>query len=44
MKQGLITFPEAVVDGLDAAPEAFSSVFSGNSFIGKLLVKVAQDA
>jgi NADPH-dependent curcumin reductase CurA len=44
MKQGLISFPEAVVEGLEAAPEAFSSVFAGNSFVGKLLVKVAQDA
>jgi len=44
MKQGLIVFPETIVEGLEAAPEAFSSVFSGNSFVGKLLVKVAQDA
>jgi NADPH-dependent curcumin reductase len=44
MKQGLVSFPEAVVEGLEAAPEAFSSVFSGNSFVGKLLVRVAQDA
>lgn len=44
VKHGLIAFPEAIVEGLEAAPEAFSSVFSGNSFVGKLLVKVAQDA
>jgi NADPH-dependent curcumin reductase CurA len=43
MKQGLITFPEAVVEGLEAAPEAFSSVFASNSFVGKLLVKLPQD-
>ena len=42
MKAGRITFPEVVVEGLEAAPEAFSSVFSGNSFVGKLLVKVAE--
>ena len=44
MRQGLVSFPEAIVEGLDAAPEAFSSVFAGNSFVGKLLIKVAQDA
>jgi len=44
MKEGRISFPETIVEGLEAAPEAFSSVFSGNSFVGKLLVKVAQDA
>ena len=44
MREGKITFPEAIVEGLEAAPEAFSSVFSGNSFVGKLLVRVAQDA
>jgi NADPH-dependent curcumin reductase CurA len=41
-KEGKLTFPETVVEGLDAAPEAFSRVFSGNSFIGKLLVKVSE--
>jgi NADPH-dependent curcumin reductase len=41
-KEGKLTFPEHVVEGLDAAPEAFSSVFSGNSFVGKLLVKVSE--
>jgi NADPH-dependent curcumin reductase CurA len=44
MQEGKVRFPEAVVEGLEAAPEAFSSVFSGNSFVGKLLVRVAQDA
>lgn len=42
MKEGKLTFPEAVVEGLEAAPEAFASVFSGNSFVGKLLVKVSE--
>ena len=42
MKEGKLTFPEAVVEGIESAPDAFSSVFSGNSFVGKLLVKVAE--
>ncbi len=42
IKEGRIKVPEAVVEGLDAAPEAFASVFGGNSFVGKLLVKVAE--
>jgi len=42
MREGKMRFPEAVVEGLDAAPEAFSKVFSGNSFVGKLLVKVSE--
>lgn len=41
MKEGKITFPEAVVEGIEAAPEAFASVFSGNTHVGKLLVKIA---
>ena len=41
-RQGKLTFPEAVVEGIEAAPEAFASVFGGNSFVGKLLVKVAE--
>lgn len=44
MKEGRITFPETVVEGIGAAPEAFSSVFSGNSSVGKLLVRVAPEA
>lgn len=43
MNEGRITFPEAVVEGLEAAPKAFSSVFTGNSFVGKLLVRVSQE-
>ena len=42
MKEGKITFPEAIMEGIEAAPEAFCSVFSGNSFVGKLLVKVSE--
>jgi NADPH-dependent curcumin reductase CurA len=41
-KEGKIVTPEAVVEGLEAAPAAFASVFSGNSFVGKLLVKVSE--
>lgn len=41
IREGKLTYPETVVKGIEAAPEAFSSVFSGNSFVGKLLVKVA---
>lgn len=40
-KEGLLSTPETVVAGIDAAPTAFASVFSGNAFVGKLLVKVA---
>ena len=42
MREGRITFPEAVVEGIEAAPAAFASVFAGNSFVGKLLVKVSE--
>jgi NADPH-dependent curcumin reductase CurA len=42
--EGKITYPEAVVEGIEAAPEAFASVFSGNSFVGKLLVRIADSA
>ena len=40
---GRMKLPEAVVEGLEAAPEAFAGVFSGNSNVGKLLVRVAPD-
>jgi NADPH-dependent curcumin reductase CurA len=43
-KEGKLKTPEAVVEGIDAAPEAFASVFSGNSFVGKLLVRIAEPA
>ncbi|EJL24107.1 putative NADP-dependent oxidoreductase [Novosphingobium sp. AP12] len=44
MKDGKIRFAESVVEGLDAAPQAFSSVFSGHDHVGKLLVRVAPEA
>lgn len=40
-REGKLRFPETIVDGLAAAPEAFASVFRANKNIGKLLVKVA---
>ncbi|MGE3690316.1 MAG: NADP-dependent oxidoreductase [Novosphingobium sp.] len=40
--EGKIRVPEAVVEGIEAAPVAFSSVFGGNNFVGKLLVKVSE--
>jgi NADPH-dependent curcumin reductase len=42
IKEGKLKTPEAVVEGIEAAPAAFASVFGGNSFVGKLLVKVAE--
>lgn len=39
--EGRIYCPESVVEGLEAAPEAFAGVFSGNNHLGKLLVKVS---
>ncbi len=42
MREGKLRFPEIVVEGLAAAPEAFCAVFSDNSFVGKLLIKVAE--
>lgn len=44
LREGRIKAPEAVVNGLEQAPEAFSGVFGTNSFFGKLLVKVAEPA
>ncbi len=41
-RDGKLAAPEAVVEGLEAAPAAFAGVFSGNSFVGKLLVKVSE--
>lgn len=43
MKEGRIRFAESVVEGIDAAPEAFASVFSGHAHLGKLLVRVAPE-
>lgn len=44
MKEGKLRLPESVVEGLEAAPEAFASVFSGHDYVGKLLVRVAPEA
>ncbi|MCW1428746.1 NADP-dependent oxidoreductase [Novosphingobium sp. JCM 18896] len=41
ISDGKITYPETVVEGLESAPDAFASVFSGNDAVGKLLVRVA---
>ena len=43
IRDGLLKYPEAIVEGLEAAPAAFACVFSGNSNVGKLLVKVAAE-
>lgn len=40
-KAGAIQYPEAIVEGLAAAPAAFAGIFSGNANVGKLLVRVA---
>ena len=39
IKQGRIRYREDIVDGLDAAPEAFIGLLRGKNF-GKLLVRV----
>lgn len=39
---GELTLPETVHEGLEAAPEAFCSLFTGSSF-GKVLVRVSDD-
>lgn len=44
MREGQLRFLETVVHGLAAAPEAFCAVFSDNSFVGKLLVKVSEQS
>lgn len=43
MKEGKITFAESIVEGIDALPDAFASVFSGHDHIGKLLVRVSPE-
>jgi NADPH-dependent curcumin reductase CurA len=40
-REGKLRCPEAIVNGLEAAPAAFAGVFRGNNNIGKLLVRVA---
>lgn len=42
VREGRLKYPEAVVEGLESAPQAFAGVFSGNDNVGKLLVKVAE--
>ena len=42
IREGRLTPVEAVVEGLEQAPAAFAGVFSGNSHVGKVLVKVAE--
>jgi NADPH-dependent curcumin reductase CurA len=44
LKDGKIRLAESIVDGIESVPEAFASVFSGHSHVGKLLVKVADPA
>lgn len=44
MKEGKVRFAESFVDGIEAAPEAFASVFSGHDHLGKLLVRVAPES
>lgn len=41
VREGKLRYPEAVVEGLEAAPAAFAGIFRGNSNVGKLLVKVS---
>jgi NADPH-dependent curcumin reductase CurA len=43
VKAGKLKYPETVVDGIEAAPAAFASIFRGNNFVGKLLVRVGPD-
>ena len=44
ISEGRLTYREAVVEGIESAPEAFASVFSGHDFVGKLLVRIADTA
>lgn len=44
MKEGKLQVAESVVEGIEAAPQAFASVFSGHDHLGKLLVRVAPEA
>jgi NADPH-dependent curcumin reductase CurA len=40
-REGKLRCPEAIVNGLEAAPAAFAGVFRGNNNIGKLLVRIS---
>jgi NADPH-dependent curcumin reductase CurA len=42
IREGKIRSSESFVEGIDAVPDAFASVFSGHDHVGKLLVKVAE--
>jgi NADPH-dependent curcumin reductase CurA len=42
VRAGKIRYPEAIVEGLDAAPAAFAGIFRGNANVGKLLVRIAR--
>jgi NADPH-dependent curcumin reductase CurA len=44
MREGRLRFPESIVEGLAAAPAAFAGVFSGNTHVGKVLVKIAEES
>lgn len=40
IKDGRLRHPEAVFEGLEAAPAAFAGMFGANANVGKLLVKI----
>ena len=42
VKSGQLKYREDIVDGIDAAPEAFIGLLQGKNF-GKLLVRLAPD-
>lgn len=42
VKEGRLRHPETIVEGLEAAPQAFAGVFGSNDYVGKLLVRVAR--
>ena len=41
LRDGRLEAPETIVEGIEAAPEAFAGIFGGNDNLGKLLVKIA---
>jgi NADPH-dependent curcumin reductase CurA len=41
IKEGKIRSAETIVEGIEATPQAFASVFAGSAGLGKMLVKVA---
>lgn len=44
LREGRITHPETVIEGIDGAAAAFCGIFGTNSHVGKLLVHVADPA